>query len=207
MAFIVGIWWQHVLGFEEVTVTKSEREGLTRAQYHRVQQMMATLTQQGRNKMLTGLMAYMAYLMGEIADLAREHMCTERPRPGQASGSRDPQEAGRAADDVLVEVDPETDRDEEGSDEEDDNMMTMQLWQATDKDDVGSLMQTFKAAKDPTFGMLMETFAVALQKFQEADRQVIAARMLQMLRDSLGGSHDRMDEQAQTLEVALGGLW
>ena len=57
------VWWQHVLGFEEVTVTTSEREGLTRAQYARVDRMMATLTQQGRNNMMTGLMAYMAYLM------------------------------------------------------------------------------------------------------------------------------------------------
>ena len=63
---------------------------------------------------------------------------------------------------------------------------------AVQQEDAGSFMQTFKAAKDPTFGMLMETFAVALQKFPEADRQVVAAHMLQMLRDSVEGSHGQM---------------
>ena len=134
------IWWQRVLGFEEVTVTKSEHEGLTRAQYYRVEQMMATLSQQGRNNMMTGLMAYMAYLMGDIADLAREHMCTESPRPGDAASSRDPPSTGRAPGEVLVEVDPDTDREDEEGDEED-NLMTMQLWQVRWDEDGGSLMQ------------------------------------------------------------------
>ena len=192
-----------MLGFEEVTVTTSEREGLTRAQYARVDRMMATLTQQGRNNMMTGLMAYMAYLMGDIADLAREHMCTERSTAGRPSSSRDP--ATRpGTDEVLVELDPPTeDGESDAGTEEEDNMMTMQLWHELKEGDEGALMQTFAESNHPVYGMLVETFVVALQKHDERERANIAAHMLKLLRDGARNGTASMSEQAETLEAAL----
>ena len=152
---------------------------------------------------MTGLMAYMAYLMGDIADLAREHMCTERSTAGRPSSSRDP--ATRpGTDEVLVELDPPTeDEESDAGTEEEDNMMTMQLWCELKDGDERALMQTFAESNHPVYGMLVETFVVALQKHDEKERANIAAHMLKLLRDGARNGTASMSEQAETLEAAL----
>ena len=148
------------------------RDGLTGAQYQRVGEMMAALSQQGRNNMLVGLMAYMADVMGDIAVLPRDHLCEEDR--SSASGvrregrDRTPRPTGPADDEIMIEVEEE-DPEPDGEPDTDDT----------------NLMQTGRSNR--VWGMLLETFAVALQKIRDEDRPHVAAEMLGWLHDEYGG--------------------
>ena len=103
-----------------------------------------------------------------------------------------------------MELDPPTeDEESDAGTEEEDNMMTMQLWHELKDGDEGALMQTFAESNHPVYGMLVETFVVALQKHDERERANIAAHMLKLLRDGARNGTASMSEQAETLEAAL----
>ena len=163
------------------------RNGLTGAQYQRVGEMMAALNQQGRNNMLVGLMAYMADVMGDIAVLARDHLCEEDR--SSASGvrregrDRTPRRTGPADDEIMIEVEEE-DPEPDGEPDTDDT----------------NLLQTGRSNR--VWGMLLETFAVALQKIRDEDRPHVAAEMLGWLHDEYGPS-SMLSVAAQALEAAL----